>query len=271
MLRLVRINRLAQKFLAASAIHICEGYDGETGVLHQLHLCQLGWPLQMITDQIKGEELKEPFPGLVCVQLSGAAGRQVPGMRVGILQIGIDQIEVLPRNDAFTSDLNGVPNGYGERDVQVSTDRMGHILSNGTFPATGDGLLQLAVFIAQHNGQTIQFPRNQNRAASGKAYQFFDRLGFLGGEHGLGMPDGCQFLQNFAGYLLSRRSGDHQTRFGLQLQKFIRELVILPVAHDRIIIPVVGNICFGQGFNQILHAKDLVFIHTHRCVPPFLK
>ena len=62
-----------------------------------------------------------------------------------------------------------------------------------------------------------------------------------------------------------------QTRFGLQLQKFIRELVILPVAHDRIIIPVVGDICFGQGFNQILHAKNLVFIHTHRCAPPFLK
>ena len=73
MLGLVRINRLAQKFLAASAVHICEGYDGETGVLHQLHLCQLGWPLQMITDQIEGEELEEPFPRLVCIQLSGAA------------------------------------------------------------------------------------------------------------------------------------------------------------------------------------------------------
>ena len=84
------------------------------------------------------------------------------------------------------------------------------------------------------------------------------------------MPDGCQFLKNLAGYFLARRTGDHQTRFGLQLQQFIRELVILPVTHDRIIVPVVGDICFGQGFNQILHAKNLVFIHTHRWVPPFL-
>lgn len=71
----------------------------------------------MVTDQVEGEKLKKPFPRLICVQLSGAAGRQVPGMRVGILQIGIDQIEVPPRNDAFTPDLNRVPNGYGERDI----------------------------------------------------------------------------------------------------------------------------------------------------------
>ena len=81
---------------------------------------------------------------------------------------------MLPGNDAFTSDLNGVPNGYGERDIQVSTDRMGHIFADNTLPAAGDGLLQLAVFVAQHNGQTIQFPRNQDRAPSGKAHQFFD-------------------------------------------------------------------------------------------------
>ena len=75
MLGLESVNRLAQKFLTASAIHIGKGHDGETGILHQPHLCQLGLPFQMVTDQVESEKFKKPFPRLICVQLSGAAGR----------------------------------------------------------------------------------------------------------------------------------------------------------------------------------------------------
>ncbi len=61
MLGLESVNRLAQKFLTASAIHIGKGHDGETGILHQPHLCQLGLPFQMVTDQVESENSRSRF------------------------------------------------------------------------------------------------------------------------------------------------------------------------------------------------------------------
>ena len=147
---------------------------------------------------------------------------------------------------------------------------MGHIFTNNTLPATGNGLLQLTVFIAQHDCQAIQLPGNQYGPMIGKGDHLVDRLGLCGGEHRLGMPHGCQFLQDLTGYLLGGRSGNDDTGCRFQFQQLIRQQIVLEVSHDRLVIPVVGNIRLFQDLDQFLHTKDVGFIHTHSCVPPFL-
>ena len=226
--------------------------------------------LQVVADQVESKELQESLARLICVQLSGAAGRQVSGMGIGFLQTGIEQIEVFPGDDAFTPDLDGIQNGYGERDIQVSTDRVGHILADDALPAAGNGLLQLTILIAQHDGQSIQLPGDQDRRNLCEGDQIFDRLGLLGREHGLGVPDGNQFLQDLAGYLLGGRSGENQTSFGLKAQQLLSQPIIFLIGHDGVVIPVVGNISRLQLTDQRLHALNRFFIHTHSCVPPFL-
>ena len=225
-----------------TAVHIGVGNHGEACLLHQLHLSQLGSPFQMVTDQIKGKELQKPLARLICIQLSGAAGCQVPGMRIGLLQTRIDQLEMLPGDDAFTTDLDGFHARDGQRDIQVGANRMGHILTDDALTSTGNGLLELAILITQHDGQTIQLPGHPHRVATGKADHLRDSLGLGCGEHGLGVPHGSRLLQNIAGYLLGGRAGDHHTGFLLQPQKLCSHQVVFSVRHDGVVIPVVGNI-----------------------------
>ena len=79
-------------------------------------------------------------------------------MGIRFLQTGINQVKMLPRDDAFTADLDGFLNGYGKRDIDKSTDRVGHVLADDALPAACNGLFQLTILIAQHDGQTIQLP-----------------------------------------------------------------------------------------------------------------
>ena len=96
LLRVVRSDSLTQQLIIAVAIYVGKGHYGEASILKLLQLSQFGVALQIIRDQVKGKELQESLPRLICIQLSRATGRQAPGMRIGFLQTGIDQFEMLP-------------------------------------------------------------------------------------------------------------------------------------------------------------------------------
>ena len=98
-------------------------------------------------------------------------------MRVVASQTKIDLLKIVPRDDAFAAHLEWLPNGYGERDIQKGTDRVGHIFADDTIPATGNGLLQAAVLVPEHDRQPIHFPAEQHGSTGGELDQILDLLG----------------------------------------------------------------------------------------------
>ena len=79
-------------------------------------------------------------------------------MSVGLVQAVIDFLEVLPRDHALAPNLERLLGGDGQRHIEECAHRVGHVLADDTLPTPGDGLLELAVVIAQHQGQAVHFP-----------------------------------------------------------------------------------------------------------------
>ena len=84
---------------------------------------------------------------------------------------------------------------------------MRHILADTTLSAPGDGLLQLAVLVAQHEREPVEFPRNQRRVAADKSDDLIDGLCLCRRQHGAGVLHLRKAIQYFTGNLLRRRAG----------------------------------------------------------------
>ena len=139
------------------------------------------------------------------------------------------------------------------------------IFADDTFTPPGDCLHQLTVFITKHQCQTVHLPGQQHIFAGCEFSQIIHGLDFICREHGTGMTDRCQFLQNLSGHFLRRRIREHQSRILFQPFEFIHQDVIVTVAHNRIVIPVVSDIRLIQFFNQFEHSLvvGFVLIRTH--------
>ena len=176
-LRLECANSIAHLLLRMRFGQEDIGHNRKTTVLQQLLLGQFALMLQRITDQVERPEFQFPFPGFAGVQLSHTASSQVARMRVVASQTEIDLLKIVPGDDAFAAHLKWLPNGYGEWDIQKGTDRMGHVFADDTIPATGNGLLQAAVLVPEHDRQPVHFPAEQHGSTGGELDQIFDLLG----------------------------------------------------------------------------------------------
>ena len=75
------------------------------------------------------------------VSLVKSPRRKIPGVGVGLLQVVVDFLEVLPRNHALAPNLERLLGGNGQRHIEERAHRVGHVLANDALPAPGNGLL----------------------------------------------------------------------------------------------------------------------------------
>ena len=126
-------------------------------------------------------------------------------------------------DDRFAAHLQRFLTGDLQRHIGHDAHGMGHIFADDTFTAAGDGLLQCAVFIAEHEGEPVQLPAHDHWAAIYELKDLFIRLDLPCREHGPGMPYLRQFLQDLTRNLLGRGTGKDDAGTGLQLSKLVIE------------------------------------------------
>ena len=204
-------DRIADHLFAVQHIQIDVRHNGKAVVLQEGLLPQLAFRFQIITYQLECPELQPALLRLTGIELAHTAGCQVARMRIGFLKTGIDLMEISPRDNAFTADLERSFCRNCQRHVQEGPNGMRYVLTNDSFSPTGNGLLQFSRLISQNQRKTIHFPAQQYRALSGKFDKILHRFGLAGRQHWLRMPYFCQCLQDLSGHFLSWGAGEHKT------------------------------------------------------------
>ena len=232
-----------------------------------------------VADQVEGVELHTALPAFLRIQLPYTAGRKAAGMCIGFVQRFVEPVEAGPADHAFAAHLQRFLAGDLQRHIGHDAHGMGHIFADDTFPAAGDGLLQCAVFIAEHEGESVQLPAHDHGAAIHELQDLFVRLDLPGREHGPGMPHLRQLLQDLARHLLGRGPGKDDTGTGLQLCQLVIEQVIIPVGHDGCVVLIVGDIRLSEFCDErfhslqhdviVLQSVDVVVCRCGGCKHPF--
>ena len=96
MLRIHCRNGIPNHLLACTCFDVDIWNNGKAVVLQKLLLADFTFRFQIVTDQIKGPELKKPVLCLAGIQLTHTAGSVISRMGIGFLQTHIDLSEVLP-------------------------------------------------------------------------------------------------------------------------------------------------------------------------------
>ena len=247
------------------------GQKCQLAALFRLHL--------RVADQVESVELHTALPALLRIQLPNTAGRKATGMCIGLVQRFVEPVEAGPADHAFAAHLQRFLAGDLQRHIGHDAHGMGHIFADDTFPAAGDGLLQCAVFIAEHEGEPVQLPAHDHWAAIHELKDLFIRLDLPCRKHGPGMPYLRQLLQDLARHLLGRGPGKDDTGTGLQLCQLVIEQVIIPVGHDGCVVLIVGDIRLSEFCDErfhslqhdviVLQSVDVVVCRCGGCKHPF--
>ena len=96
MLRIHCRNGIPNHLLACTCFDVYIWNNGKAVVLQKLLLAGFTFRFQIVTDQIKGPELKKPVLCLAGIQLAHTARSVISRMGIRILQTHIDLSEVLP-------------------------------------------------------------------------------------------------------------------------------------------------------------------------------
>ena len=125
------------------------------------------------TYQRKGKKLHISFCSNFAVQLTHSTAAKVSGVFVcfSFSQFLIDSLELRIGNNPFASEHQFAVKSNLQRQIGKHTGIMGYIFAD--FPITsGDCLHQFPAAVFQHNGQAIQFPRQNTFFAPQKALEF---------------------------------------------------------------------------------------------------
>ena len=211
-------------------------------------------------DQVKSHELQHTVLYLGRVELADAPGSQATWMDIGLIQLAVELLEVGPADHALTAHLQRLHIRNGQRYIEHDSDRVCHILADTTLSAPGDGLLQLAVLVAQHEREPVELPRNQRRVAADKSDDLIDGLCLCRRQHGAGVLDLRKPFQYFAGDLLRRGAGKHNAGVILQHLQLVKERIVFPIGHDWVVMFVVGGVGALENADKLFHARDACFI-----------
>ena len=222
-------------------------------------------------DQVKSHELQHTVLYLGRVELADAPGSQATWMGIGLIQLAVELLEVRPADHAFAANLKRLRVRDGQGYIEHDSDRVRHILADTTLSAPGDGLLQLAVLVAQHEREPVELPRNQRRVAADKSDDLIDGLCLCCRQHGAGVLDLRKPFQYFAGDLLRRGAGKHNAGVILQHLQLVKERIVFPVGHDGGVMFVVGCVGTFENADKFLHSLNIRCICLRHSVHSFFE
>ena len=163
------------------------------------------------------------------------------------------QLVILPGNHTLSANLKRLFAGYCFRDIPQTPHRVGHILTDDTVRATGNGLLEAPCLITQHQGQTVHFPADNRVIAGGKQQYIVHILGLLARQHRFAVAHCLQAVFGIRGNPTYGRICKMDAGSSFQHSQLQQHRIIFPIRHNGIVLLKVSRVCFIQFFNQFLH------------------
>ena len=155
---------------------------------------------------------------------------KIPGI-FDVLVLGVlHLLEVVSVNQALPRDRELPFVGDLQWHVAERRDVVGDILANLAIPS-GGCLDQLAIFIAEFDGQAVQLQHEQSRSHGKHSNQIIGLLGLVHAQERNRVPDLPQRTHRSKAYRLRGGVAENDSRFLLQRCQFVKEPVVNRIGH----------------------------------------